>query len=86
VVGEYIGGILLILISWLLIRIINPKKLIKKARKNLEDKEDEASDSEKSWKKKIKSETSWAKVAKQYAMEWKMVWKDVTLGSPSQEL
>lgn len=80
VVGEYIGGILLILISWLLIRIINPKKLIKKARKNLEDKEDEASDSEKSWKKKIKSETSWAKVAKQYAMEWKMVWKDVTLG------
>jgi len=78
VVGEYIGGILLILISWLLIRIINPKKLIKKARKNLEDKEDEASDSEKSWKKKIKSETSWAKVAKQYAMEWKMVWKDVT--------
>ena len=80
VVGEYIGGILLILISWLLIRIINPKKLLKKARKNLEDKEDEASDSEKSWKKKIKSETSWAKVAKQYAMEWKMVWKDVTLG------
>ncbi|SHF78371.1 hypothetical protein SAMN05444483_102368 [Salegentibacter echinorum] len=80
VVGEYIGGLLLILISWLLIRIINPKKLIKNARKNLKDQDDDASNSEKSWKKKVKSETSWAKVAKQYAMEWKMVWKDVTLG------
>jgi uncharacterized membrane protein YraQ (UPF0718 family) len=80
VVGEYIGGILLILISWMLIRIINPKKLIKNARKRLDENGDEDEDSEKTWKKKLKSETSWAKVSKQYAMEWKMVWKDVTLG------
>ncbi|MDR6300261.1 permease [Mesonia maritima] len=80
VVGEYVGGILLILISWLLIRIINPKKLIEKARKNLSDQEEDEDDSSKSWKKKIKSEESWAKVAKQYGMEWKMVWKDVTVG------
>ena len=80
VVGEYVGGILLILISWILIRIINPKEMIKKARKRLDEKDDDDEDSEKSWKKKMKSETSWAKVSKQYAMEWKMVWKDVTLG------
>ncbi|PKD18995.1 permease [Salegentibacter salinarum] len=80
VVGEYVGGILLILISWILIRLINPKKLIKKARERLDEKDEDDEDSEKSWKKKIKSETSWAKVSKQYAMEWKMVWKDVTLG------
>ena len=79
VVGEYVGGILLILISWLLIRIINPKKLIDKARKRLDDYEDEKT-SDKSWKKKMKSETSWAKVSQQYGMEWKMVWKDVTIG------
>jgi len=79
VVGEYVGGILLILISWVLIRLINPKKLIKEARKNL-DQHDEEQDKNKSWKKKIKSEESWAKVAKQYGMEWKMVWKDVTIG------
>jgi len=80
VVGEYVGGILLILISWLLIRLINPKKLIQKARKNLSEQEDDDDDSSKSWKKKMKSEESWAKVAKQYGMEWKMVWKDVTVG------
>ncbi len=80
VVGEYVGGILLILISWLLIRIINPKKLIEKARKNLGDTEEDADENSKSWIEKVKSEESWAKVSKQYGMEWKMVWKDVTVG------
>lgn len=80
-VGEYVGGILLILISWLLIRLINPKKLIDTARKNVkgEDEKDDKIDSI-SWKEKMKSEKSWAKVAQQYGMEWKMVWKDVTIG------
>lgn len=80
VVGEYAGGILLIGISWLLIRLINPKKLIENARKNLGENEEDTNESDQSWKQKMKSEESWAKVAKQYGMEWKMVWKDVTVG------
>ncbi|CAL67881.1 permease [Christiangramia forsetii] len=80
VVGEYVGGIILILISWLLIRLINPKKLIKKARERLDSEDDDDENSDKSWKKKMKSETNWAKVSQQYGMEWKMVWKDVTVG------
>ena len=80
VVGEYVGGILLIIICWILIRIINPKKLIEKARKNLESEEDDAMDDSKDWKKQIKKEESWARVAKKYKMEWQMVWKDVTVG------
>ncbi|RXG30550.1 permease [Leeuwenhoekiella palythoae] len=80
VVGEYVGGVLLILLSWILIRLINPKKLIENARKNLGEKEDDTDTDSKSWKQKMKSEESWAKVAKQYGMEWKMVWKDVTVG------
>lgn len=43
VVGEYVGGVLLILICWLLIRIINPKKLIKNAREKLENEDDDGS-------------------------------------------
>lgn len=81
VVGEYIGGIILILICWLLIRIINPKKLIEKARKNLKNQgDDEGMDDSKDWKKQIQKEESWAKVAHKYKMEWQMVWKDVTVG------
>jgi len=80
VVGEYAGGILLIGISWILIRLINPKKLIENARKNLGENQEDEEESDKSWKQKINSEESWAKVSKQYGMEWKMVWKDVTVG------
>lgn len=81
VVGEYVGGILLILISWVLIRIINPKKLIEKARKNLENESDSNEDDHpENWKEQIKQESNWAKVARKYKMEWQMVWKDVTVG------
>lgn len=80
VVGEYIGGLLLILICWILIYIVNPKKLIDKARKNLEGQDDDEMDDSKDWKKQIQQEDSWARVAKKYKMEWQMVWKDVTVG------
>ncbi|AGA80329.1 MULTISPECIES: permease [Echinicola] len=79
VVGEYVGGILLILCSWLLIRLIKPNGLIEKARKNLDSSSDKQAESS-SFKEKVQSKKNWAKVGKQYAMEWKMVWKDVTLG------
>lgn len=79
VVGEYVGGVLLILSSWLLIRIINPKKLIQRARKRLDETNEDHAD-EKSLTEKITSHENWAKVGKQYGMEWKMVWKDVTVG------
>ncbi len=81
VVGEYAGGILLIGICWILIRLINPKKLIENARKNLEQEgEDDDMDDAKDWKKQIQKENNWARVAKKYKMEWQMVWKDVTVG------
>ncbi|MCG2459172.1 permease [Flavobacteriaceae bacterium F89] len=80
VVGEYAGGILLIGISWILIRVINPKKLIEHARKNLEAEDDYAMDNSKDWKKQIQKEDAWSKVGKKYKMEWGMVWKDVTVG------
>jgi len=80
VVGEYIGGILLILFCWLLIRIINPQRLIKNARNNLNTANEKEPLDQKKLTEKIKSSEHWAKVGKQYAMEWKMVWKDVTVG------
>jgi uncharacterized membrane protein YraQ (UPF0718 family) len=80
VVGEYVGGILLILSSWLLISIIKPHRLIKHARQNLNKSSGNERLQQKTFTEKIKSNENWAKVGKQYAMEWKMVWKDVTVG------
>ena len=79
VVGEYVGGILLILISWLLIRLIKPKNLIENARKRLKG-ADEAEVDNAPFLSRVQSPKNWAKIGKQYAMEWKMVWKDVTIG------
>ncbi|HAD96785.1 MAG TPA: permease [Cryomorphaceae bacterium] len=79
VVGEYIGGLLLIAISWIFIRLTKPEKLIKKARERLGSSKEE--DHQKTdWKKQIKSRKGWAKVGMQYHMEWDMVWKDVSVG------
>jgi len=82
VVGEYVGGILLILVVWLLIRLINPKKLIEKAKSNLDDTGESTAESDfsKHWKKRLLEEENWVHVAHKYRMEWKMVWKDVTVG------
>jgi uncharacterized membrane protein YraQ (UPF0718 family) len=81
VVGEYVGGVLLILISWLFIRIIQPRKLILNARNKLNtSKEEGMEQDQKRFIEKVKSSENWAKVGKQYTMEWKMVWKDVTVG------
>lgn len=79
VVGEYVGGVLLIAISWLLIRLIRPSRLIENARKRLGQSSEEETE-KRPLKTQIQSAEKWAKVGKQYAMEWKMVWKDVTLG------
>tara|TARA_R110002049_G_scaffold306687_2_gene505605 strand:+ start:634 stop:1854 length:1221 start_codon:yes stop_codon:yes gene_type:complete len=79
VVAEYIGGLLLIGISWVLILIIKPKKLIKAAREKLGEGENSDQEDKPFWTK-IKSSESWTKIGMQYGMEWKMVWKDVTIG------
>lgn len=78
VVGEYIGGILLILVSWILVKIIRPNKLIDRAREKL-DKAQAHSHHHHSMKE-LGSKRAWEKVSRKYVMEWKMVWKDVTLG------
>jgi uncharacterized membrane protein YraQ (UPF0718 family) len=82
VLGEYVGGILLILFAWLVYRLKRPKKMINNARRHLQDEEgkDDSEDKKTDWKDKITSLKGWQKVAQKYFMEWKMVWKDVTVG------
>lgn len=81
VVGEYVGGVLLILLTWLVVRVTFPKSLVDKARENAREEEDSDDDQDPpDWKQLIKSRDGWRKVAQRYVMEWKMVWKDVTVG------
>lgn len=80
VLAEYMGGIILILIMSLIVKLTLPEKLEQKARENAqrvsENQQNEITD----WKKLVRSLAGWQKVAKRYFMEWKMVWKDIIFG------
>ena len=78
VVGEYLGGVLLILFSWGFIRLTRPTELITQAKERVGDDEDSADVP--NWKKLIRSWAGWKGVGMRYRMEWDMVWKDVTVG------
>ncbi|WP_036477748.1 permease [Myxosarcina sp. GI1] len=82
VVGEYLGGILLILFTWLIVKYTRPKELLRKAKRRLNEREGEENQDKDApnWKDKITSKKGWQQVAKKYFMEWGMVWKDVTFG------
>ena len=80
VVGEYVGGLLLILTTWLLIRITRPRRLEKRAREKLDDGGHDHGGEDRSWKDKIRSAEGWQQIGQTYVMEWQMVWKDVLIG------
>ncbi|MGB1220408.1 MAG: permease [Alcanivoracaceae bacterium] len=80
VVGEYVGGLVLILISWLLIRITRPRRLEQMARKKLSEGSGHEHTSGVSWWQKVRSLAGWSQIGKTYLMEWQMVWKDVLIG------
>ncbi len=81
VVGEYIGGLLLILFMWIFVKATRPDKLISQARENLGKSTDNESEKEdESVKEKVSRKSAWSRVGMHYRMEWDMVWKDVTVG------
>ncbi|MEQ8481103.1 MAG: permease [Hoeflea sp.] len=80
VVGEYLGGILLILLMWVIVRLTAPEKLIEAARQRARDQEGGKDGDVPDWRSLIRRREGWRRVAQQYFMEWAMVWKDVTIG------
>ena len=81
VVGEYVGGILLIVLMAIVVKLTLSTKLEKNARKHARKLDGENNKREgNNWKQLITSLEGWEQVAKKYLMEWKMVWKDVTIG------
>ncbi len=81
VVGEYLGGILLILLMTVVVKLTLSQKFEEKARKHAQNLEvGDGNGDSKTWWQKFKSWEGWKQVAHQYFMEWDMVWKDVTIG------
>jgi hypothetical protein len=81
VVGEYAGGVLLILLMWLLVARTLPPGLAESAREHARQEEDSGAEGDiPDWRQLISSREGWLRVSDKYVMEWRMVWKDVTIG------
>ncbi|MEQ8847103.1 permease [Botrimarina sp.] len=78
VVGEYLGGVLLILVMWLIVRLTLPKSLEEQARQRAQGEGGQGDPDD--WRELIRSWDGWRRVAERYFMEWGMVWRDVTFG------
>jgi len=77
VAAEYIGGILLILIMWIVVKVTARKPFIEQARSHARSEFDEQEDASQG---DVSTKEAWLRVANTYLMEWAMVWKDVTIG------
>ncbi|SOC20950.1 permease [Thalassospira xiamenensis] len=78
-IAEIAGGIVMIAISAILIRLTYPKSLIERAKQHA----DEATGQEENdfdWKKRIKSSAGWQQVGTRFVMEWQMVWREILFG------
>lgn len=81
VAGEYVGGILLILLMSIVVKLSLPKALEQSAREHARQAEgDEEKEEIPDWQELIRSKQGWSRVANRYVMEWHMVWRDVTIG------
>ena len=77
--AEIVGGLLLIAVSTVLIRLTYPRSWMEAARKKVEE-EAEAEEDDFDWKKRIRSRYGWHLVGHKFAMDWKMVWQEIVIG------
>jgi len=77
--AEIIGGIILIAISAVLIRLTAPRSWKQTAR---EVAEESGSDEPEhfDWKKRLTTLDGWSRVGRHFVMEWQMVWQEITIG------
>jgi len=77
--AEIIGGILLIVISSILIRLTFPKRWFEAARDKVEH-AGEADDDDFDWRRRIRSREGWNLLGHRFVSDWKMVWKEILIG------
>lgn len=81
VVGEYVGGLLLIGFAWVFVRVTRPEKLVAAARQRMADSGvDDGDGAGSAWRATLTSVAGWTRIGRQYLMEWQMVWKEVLVG------
>lgn len=77
--AEVLGGLILIGISSVIIKLTYPKRWFKAARERVEDQaDDEESDFD--WRRRMRSREGWNLVGHSFVSDWKMVWEEILIG------
>lgn len=84
--AEWLGGVVLVGLVTLLVKLTYPKKIVEEGRAHEETKQvaamdhgDEFAPGRTLWEK-LRSKEGWVYVAHYVAMDWSMVWKDLLIG------
>jgi uncharacterized membrane protein YraQ (UPF0718 family) len=82
--AEFVGGIVMIVLMAVLLRIFVSPRLEEQARKHAEaaegGHEHTAAEAGKTWRERVASYDAWASVATNFRMDWGMLWKEITIG------
>ncbi len=79
IAAEIAGGLLLIGISSVLIKLTYPKSWLEAARERVEQQADETEE-DFDWRQRIRSREGWNIVGHHFVSDWKMVWEEILIG------
>ncbi len=85
-IGEYIGGIVMILLMTALVRVFVSPQVEQRARRHAQDADaghehrHHLAGETLSWRERLTSTRGWSDVAHNFRGDWQMLWKEVTIG------
>jgi uncharacterized membrane protein YraQ (UPF0718 family) len=83
-VAEYVGGIVMILLMTVLLRLFVSRQLEEQAREHARAAETghqhHAVGEELTWRERVTSVRAWSDVAHNFRGDWQMLWKEITIG------
>jgi uncharacterized membrane protein YraQ (UPF0718 family)/YHS domain-containing protein len=82
--AEYVGGIIMIALMALLLRVFVPLRIEEQARHQAQTADTghqhRAAGETMSWRQKLTSVSAWSDVAHNFRGDWRMLWKEITIG------
>ena len=82
--GEWIGGVVLVVILSLVVRLTYPARLVEAARHHPEPggghQHGDTAEAGGTLREKLARRETWVRVAQSFVMDWSMLWKDLLLG------
>ncbi len=82
--AEYVGGIVMIVLMALALRLFVSRQLEEQARENAQEAdighEHQMAGEQLTWRERLTSASAWSDVAHNFRGDWQMLWKEITIG------